>query len=24
MDEAIAGTYWVAQQNSVTYTEEQI
>ena len=24
MDEAIAGTYWVAQQNGVTYTEEQI
>ena len=24
MDEAIAGTYWVAQQNGVSYTEEQI
>jgi hypothetical protein len=24
MDEAIAGTYWVAQQNGVTYSEEQI
>jgi hypothetical protein len=24
VDEAIAGTYWVAQQNGVTYTEEQI
>ena len=24
VDEAIAGTYWVAQQNGVSYTEEQI
>jgi hypothetical protein len=24
VDEAIAGTYWVAQQNGVTYSEEQI